>query len=468
MSAAPVIRLIPPGTDAPGADPLVSNTQTATQTPSPVLVAFSGGLDSTTLLHLLAHDPAIRDCGLRAIHVHHGLHARATAWAEHCAERCLAWDIAFDVVKVEVRRDSGLGPEAAARQARRQAFAEVLRSGETLALAQHRDDQAETFLLRALRASGPDGLGSMRPWRRFASGWMWRPLLDTPRDALAVYAAHHGLHWIEDPSNADIALDRNFLRHRVLPLLRERWPHADDAFARAAALAADASGLLTGQDATLLASVRGAGDATLSVPGLLALPAAQRARVLRHWAVTLGWPPLPAEGVARIEADLLGTRSAGAREGRMPRFAWRSVEIRRWHDALHAIDADRALPPAWSCAWDGRQPLILPNGDTWTLAGAGEFSSPLLAHARRGGERILLPARAQHHTLKHVLQEMGIAPWERARMPLLSAADGALLAAGDRIRSAGFEEWLQSQGATLVWSGEERPIITIRAAAPVG
>ena len=106
MSAAPVIRLSPPGTDP--------------QAVSAVLVAFSGGLDSSALLHLLAHDPMIRDRGLRAIHVHHGLHERADAWAGHCAERCHAWGIALDVVKVEVRRDSGLGPEAAARQARRQ------------------------------------------------------------------------------------------------------------------------------------------------------------------------------------------------------------------------------------------------------------------------------------------------------------------------------------------------------------
>ncbi len=468
MSAAPNIHLIPHGTDASGVDASGTVARTATQMPSPVLVAFSGGLDSTTLLHLLANDPAIRDRGLRAIHVHHGLHARADAWAEHCAENCLAWGIALDVVRVAVRRDSGLGPEAAARQARRQAFAETLRSGETLALAQHRDDQAETFLLRALRASGPDGLGAMRPWRRFSGGWMWRPLLETPRDALAAYATHHGLDWIEDPSNADIALDRNFLRHRVLPLLRERWPHADDAFARAAALAADASGLLAGQDATLLASVRGASGETLSVPGLLALPAAQRARVLRHWVVSLGWPPLPAEGVARIKTDLLGSRAEHASDGRMPRFAWRSVEIRRWRNALHAIDADRALPPAWSCAWDGHQPLILPNGDTWTLAGADALPSPMLAHARRGGERIQQPGRSRHHTLKHVLQALGIAPWVRARMPLLSTADGELLAAGDRIQSAGFQEWLESQGATLVLSGEERPIITIHAAPSVG
>ena len=439
MSAAPAIRLIPP--------------EAAPQTASAVLVAFSGGMDSTVLLHLLAHDPAIRARGLRAIHVHHGLHASADAWAERCSECCLAWGVGLDVVKVEVPRDSGLGPEAAARQVRRQAFAQALRSGETLALAQHRDDQAETFLLRALRASGPDGLASMRPWRPFAASWMWRPLLDTPRAALASYAAHHGLRWIEDPSNADTALDRNFLRHRVLPLLRERWPHTDAAFARAAALAAEASAILGVQDAALLASVREETGSALSVSALRALPTAQRARVLRHWVGILGWPPLPAEGVARIEADLLGAAAdAAVAEGRMPRFAWQTVEIRRWRDALHAIDTGRDLPPQWSCRWDGREPLALPNGDSLSLRGVAGFPTPLQAHARRGGERIRLPERSHHHTLKHVLQEFGIAPWERARMPLLSTEDGILLAAGDRIRSAGFEHWMQSEDARLVWT----------------
>ncbi len=449
MSSAAAIRMIPPAT-APSAGTPGASTQTL----SSVLVAFSGGLDSSVLLHLLAHDPAMLDRGLRALHVHHGLHARADAWAEHCAERCRAWGIALDVVKVEVRHDSGHGPEAAARQARRRAFAEALRSGETLALAQHRNDQAETFLLRALRASGPDGLASMRPWQRFAGGWMWRPLLDTPRDALADYAAHHGLHWTEDPSNADTALDRNFLRHRVLPLLRERWAHADAAFARSAALAADASGLLTAQDETLLASVRGdRSDGALSVSALRALPLGQRARVLRHWVATLGWPPLPAEGVARIEADLLGSGAKGADDdARTPRFAWRSVEIRRWRDALHAIDTARGLPAAWSSPWNGREPLALPNGDTLALQGAEAFEAPLLAHARRGGERILLPGRGQHHKLKHVLQAAGIAPWERARMPLLSGEDGTLFTAGDSILSADFAHWLESRNARLVWN----------------
>jgi tRNA(Ile)-lysidine synthase len=261
------------------------------------------------------------------------------------------------------------------------------------------------------------------------------------------------LRWIEDPSNDDIALDRNFLRHRVLPLLRERWPHADAAFARSAALNADASGLLAAHDEALLTSVRGESSSALSVPALRMLPAAQRARVLRRWVAALGLPPLPAKGVARIEADLLDTGSGGPVDGRTPRFAWRNVEIRRWRDALHAIDTGRELPPAWSCLWDGREPLALPNGGSLVLAGAESFAAPLEAHARRGGERILLPGRDGHHrTLKHLLQDSGIPPWERAGMPLLSTADGILLAAGNGIHSAGFEQWLESRNARLVWN----------------
>lgn len=433
MPPAPPIRLIAP--DAPTA----------------VLVAFSGGIDSTVLLHLLADDAAVRARGLRTLHVHHGLQADADDWAAHCLQACARLGIDCQVAQVAVDRDSGLGPEASARQARRAAFARHLRPGETLALAQHRDDQAETFLLRALRASGTDGLAAMRPWRAFAAGWMWRPLLDTPRAALISHAQAKSLRWIEDPSNRETALDRNFLRHHVLPLLRERWPAADAAFARAAALAAESSALLAEQDAQLLAAVREDQETSLSVPALRTLSPAQRARALRRWVVDLGWPPLPAEGVARIEADLLNT---GLDRDRMPRFAWHGAEIRRWRDRLHAIEAGRELPAAWSCLWDGRAPLALPNGDYLALIGASGFDAPLRVHARRGGERILPAGGDGHHrTLKHLLQARGIPPWDRARMPLLSdAGDDVLLAAADCATSSEFETWLRSHDARLLWT----------------
>lgn len=430
--------------DAPATLPLIP-TATAD---GAVLAAYSGGLDSTVLLHRLASDPAIRARGLRAVHVHHGLHADADLWATHCTEVCAALGIALDVHRVTVPRDSGLGPEAAAREARRAAFAASMRPGDCLALAQHREDQAETFLLHALRGSGPDGLTAMRPWRRFGDGWLWRPLLETPRSALRAYAEAHGLRWIEDPTNADPAFDRNFLRHRVLPLLRTRWPQADAGFARAATLAGESADLLAGHDRAALASA-GTDDDALSVPALRALTPPERARVLRLWTTSRGWPPLSAAALARIDAHLL---DATLPPDRQPSVDWHGRTFRRWRDALHAVDPRHALPAGWSCDWDGLVPLALPNGDRLALTGAEALPGPCRVHARRGGERLRLPGRTHRHALKHLLQDAGLPPWERARLPLLSAADGTLLAAGDRFLDAGFASWLAERSATLAWT----------------
>lgn len=426
---------------------------------APVVVGFSGGLDSTVLLHRLAADPAIRAHGLRAVHIDHGLHPDATRWAEHARTVCAALGIDCLTMAIEVPRDSGLGLEASARRARHVAFAEALAIGEVLALAQHRDDQAETFLLRALRASGPDGLAAMRPWRAFASGWMWRPLLDVPHSTLLAYAEREGLRWIEDPSNRDEALDRNWLRHRLLPLLRERWPQADAALARAAALAAEASDLLIeGDDAALTDARAGRHGEALSRRALSMLAPERRARVLRRWVEARRLPPLPAEGIARIERDLLPSA-----HDRSPVFAWRGARIAVWRDALYAFDdaalARAALPPDWSVEWDGRGALTLPNGDRLAFADADfdidPLPWPLRVRARRGGERIRLPGRTHRHALKHLLQDTDMPPWERARMPVVETLDGETLAAGDRIVSSALDAWLRAANAELRWSRED-------------
>ncbi|MDR6840178.1 tRNA lysidine(34) synthetase TilS [Pseudoxanthomonas sacheonensis] len=415
--------------------------------PAPLLVGLSGGLDSTVLLHALSADPQIREQSLRAVHVHHGLQPLAEDWANHCAEFCGSINVPLAILKVVVDRDSGEGLEAAARKARYAAFESVLREGETLVTAHHRDDQAETFLLRALRGSGPDGLAAMRPWRNFAAGLHWRPLLETPREALLAYANQHGLAWLEDPSNEDLRHDRNFLRQRILPLLRERWPQADAAFTRSAVLSADAVELLGYEDALALAMARTADPRSLSVHALLELPAPRRARVLRRWVDELGLPPLPGEGIGQIETELLPAR-ADARA----RFEWRDGVIERWRDLLHAQRRREPLPAEWSVEWSGQAPLPLPGGDLLQLQGAASFSSPLRVFARQGGERIALPGRAHSHTLKNVLQELGVPPWEREVLPLLSNGAGELVAVADLAYSAGFDAWLRESGARLHWA----------------
>jgi len=414
--------------------------------PTPVLVGLSGGLDSTVLLHALAQLPAQREAGLRAIHVHHGLHASADDWADHCVRLCAALGVSLRVVRVDVERGAGKGLEAAARAARYAACAAELRAGEVLATAHHLDDQAETFLLRALRASGPDGLAAMQEWRDFGGHRHWRPLLCLPRDELLVHAGVHDLRWIEDPSNADQSLDRNFLRLHVMPVLRQRWPHADAALARSAALSGDASALLGIEDARALAMAATLDPHVLHIAPLQALPSSRLARVLRLWVSSLQLSALPGSGVHQVATELLGAR-ADARA----RFVWGNACIQRWRDLLHAGMLREPLPLAWQAHWNGAEPLALPGGGTLTLQCSAMPATALIAHSRQGGERIRLPGRTHSHSLKHVLQDLGVTSWERSRLPLLSDGDGQLLAAGDLVYSADFDGWLRANRARLVW-----------------
>lgn len=413
---------------------------------SPVLVGFSGGLDSSVLLHWLAAAPGQRVAGLRAVHIHHGLQAQADAWAAHCSAVCAAWGVPLQVVRVAVARDGGQGLEAAARHARRDAYAALLQHGEQLALGHHRDDQAETFLLRALRGSGVDGLAAMKPHAPFAAGAVWRPLLQVARSALLAYAREHALEWIEDPSNCVDEADRNFLRLQVMPLLRTRWPQADAAFARSAELSAQSQRLHEGADQEALQRCAIA-PGVLDTARLQRQPRERRARLLRQWVRNCGLPPLPAAGVEAIERDLLpAAHHADAQ------FAWQGARIRRWRGELHLLSTTLALPPHWSVHWDGRAPLALPDGGSLVLHGAADgFDTPLQISARRGGERIQLPGRGHSHALKDLLQQQGLPPWQRRQLPLLF--DGqTLMAAGDRVIGATLQQWLDEHSATLHWT----------------
>jgi tRNA(Ile)-lysidine synthase len=182
---------------------------------------------------------------------------------------------------------------------------------------------------------------------------------------------------------------------------------------------------------------------------LAQLPRSRRARVLRRWIAELALPPLPGEGVARIESELLAAGSDSAAE-----FAWNAAVVQRWRGLLYAGRQREALPPQWRTHWRGDTPLPLPGGGSLELQGAAAFTEPLRVSARHGGERIVLPGRDHSHELKKVLQALGIPPWERRRLPLLWNSEGRLSAAGDLVYSDDFDAWLRQSGATLRWRND--------------
>ncbi|MCB1822500.1 MAG: tRNA lysidine(34) synthetase TilS, partial [Candidatus Competibacteraceae bacterium] len=239
-----------------------------------LIIGYSGGLDSHVLLHVLAtqghHWPERR---LEAIYVDHGLHTASVAWGEHCANVCRDLNLPFRVLKIDARPTPGESPEAAARRARYTAFATELSPDAALLTAHHCDDQAETLLLQLLRGAGPHGLAAMPAVSRLGEGWLLRPFLEVDRAELLAYARTHDLQWIEDASNTDIGFDRNYLRHQVLPVLRERWPAVNRTLSRSARLCAETATWLDEEAAADLARVATERPDRLAVPVLRELSA---------------------------------------------------------------------------------------------------------------------------------------------------------------------------------------------------
>ncbi|MEQ5800853.1 tRNA lysidine(34) synthetase TilS [Halomonas sp. H10-9-1] len=381
-----------------------------------VWIALSAGLDSTLLLTLAADACQRFPRPLRAIHVHHGLQAAADAFEAHCQALCRRLGVALTIERVSVDPSAGQGLEGAAREARYAAFARRVAPGETLWLAQHRDDQAETLLLAALRGSGVRGLGGMpmeRDWRRRR---LQRPLLGISRASLEAEAARRGLAWTEDPSNAECDQDRNYLRHAILPRLGERWPHAAGSLARSAALCAEADGLLAELAGIDLEGL-GGDPGRLSRDGLSRLSAARRRLLVRHCCGRLGLALPPARRLESLLAQL------GAREDAETRVAWPGGEARVWRGHLYLLAPLPIAPTGWWVAWDGRGPLATPfGGCRVSLAGPTGVEGRLWAMPRRGGERLCLAGRG-HRDLKRLLQELGVPPWVRGRLVVIHEGD---------------------------------------------
>lgn len=417
-------------------------------------IAYSGGLDSHVLLHAMANlRPRLAPRRVRAVHVDHGLSPHAKAWARHCAAVCEGLGIECTVVAVDAKPARGDSPEAAARQARYGALAGLLAPAETLLTAHHQGDQAETVLLQLLRGAGPHGLAAMPEQAPFAAGSHARPLLAFGRAELRAYAEAAHLSWVEDESNADVALDRNYLRREVLPRLRGRWPAVDRTLTRVAGHSREAAAMLDEIAAQDLRAVATPHDGALSIARLGRLDGPRLRNAVRYWLRQRRLPLPTREQLAEIEHRLL---AAGC--DRSPRVCWPGAEVRRYRDSLHAFAPLPDAPPGAVLDWDMASPAELPGGGTLyarACPGAGVkaelcYSAPVTVRYRRGGERCR-PAGTQYtRTVKNLFQEQGIPPWMRARIPLVYIGE-RLAAIADYWVCHPFQAQPQEQGMVFHW-----------------
>jgi tRNA(Ile)-lysidine synthase len=395
-------------------------------------VAYSGGLDSQVLLHALSRIiPAKR---LRALHINHAWHADSIKWANICQQTCEKLGIYCEIIPVDAHPKSGESPEAYARAARYGAMAKRIPAGDFLLTAHHRNDQAETLLLQLLRGAGLKGLASMPFCQTFAKAYLMRPLLDFTRSALYEYAQEQQLTWIEDDSNMNLRFNRNFIRHKVLPLIQQRWPQADKTIARAAINLAEAHSLLDEVAHQDWSVVQGPTPNVLVISSLLKLSVMRRSNLLRYWLKQLHFS-LPSQKQLQQIDILLNSRMDAS-----PQVNWGNVQLRRYRNYIYALNlvGNEKLFKVGLTVWKLDQTVTLPTLDqlsTKQVLGGGLAYSLLKEQQvdvtfRQGGERFYASNHQGSHPLKKLFQEWGVPPWQRNKVPLIYYQNELIAVAG--------------------------------------
>jgi len=403
-----------------------------------IYIGYSGGLDSHVLLHLCASITTLKD-KITAVYIHHGLQSEADSWARHCEKTAQGLGVELIVMRVNAVASQGESPEEAARNARYNALKTLIGIDDVLLVAQHRDDQLETVLLQLFRGSGLRGLSAMPESMVFGQGVMLRPLLNVSKLAIDDYAQAHDLYWVDDPSNLSNDYDRNFLRNAVLPLLKQRWPACDKTVARSARHCADAQLVISVLAEELFYRVFNATGKTLCIGQLKSYEVAQQQLVIRQWFQTLNLKMPSQAFVERLQSEVLSVR-----QNSDPVLSGQGYSVRRYRDKLYCL---KQVAPeiVRDSIWPAGQTSIKVSDHQTlfcVLSSAGicreQWQNAFIAvKARRGGEKIRLPGRKDHHALKKLFQEAGIPPWEREAIPLVYL-DDKLAAVGDLWISADF------------------------------
>jgi len=413
------------------------------------------------------------------VHVHHGLRPAADAWARYCRALCRKLGVSLSVRRIKVPRRRGRSLEAEARSARYAALAHGLRRGEWLLTAHHEDDQLETLLLQLLRGAGLAGLAGMPRFAIFEAGYLVRPLLGESRATLEHWLRARGVAWVDDDSNVDERFDRNYLRQRVVPLLRARWPAAAAVAARSAAHLGEARELLEVLAASDLQAGVGVGvDAArlIDLERLCKLTVARQRNLLRYWLRHRGLAMPDAAHLERIRTEL-----PAARRDARPAVRWDGGEVRRFKGRLYALSPapaasaalatssastpqaarnSRAMRPwPWrrqpSFALDGGRGVLRLVADPQGLLAATALPATLRVGMRAGGERLVIESGGPRRALKELLRVAELPPWEREGLPMVYADE--LVAAGDLFVAA---KYRATPGVTpagermrLVWEG---------------
>ena len=418
---------------------------------SPIAIAYSGGLDSSALLHL-AHAYGLQHgIAVFAFHVHHGISPNANAWLAHCESTCAALGVRFEAARVVLEKSKS-GVEAAARKLRYAALGAMCAGhGVPLMLtAHHLDDQAETVLLQLLRGSGTAGLSGMDAANAAPELLanpdlvMARPLLPVSRAELEAYVTTHAIAYVEDESNTHPRYARNALRHQVMPALAQAFPGYQERFARSAAHAQSAQRLLSELATQDLAGCLV--DDCIDVAKLRAMSLDRAYNMLRHWFALRAMRMPSTAWLTEMVTQLVEARHDAQMLVTHP-----DCHIRCHRDRLHITpklaslagqrdpdDEGVFVKTGEAFTWQGEASLAFPSyGGILHFEEAGQGldsawlqGQPLLIDFRKGGERLKPAANRPTRPLKYHYQACNVPAWERERLPVVSAGKTLLFAAG--------------------------------------
>lgn len=404
-------------------------------------IGFSGGLDSTVLLHALVQ--LNLPVTLRALHINHQISPNADAWQRQCAQFCTQLNLPFHAEKVRVK-NTGKGIEDAAREARYKVFEQHVGAGDYLFTAHHSNDQAETLLLRLMRGTGPRGLAAIAGERKLAGGGkLIRPLLHFSRTELEVYAHKQQLSWVDDESNQDDHYDRNFLRNQVVPLLQMRWPVFMRKWQQTAELCAQQEILLEefAQQDLERANIRveRAGQ-SIDLLWLKSLSSARRQNLVRFWLRTAN-----CESPETAHWQQLETQLFSAREDANVDITWAQNSLRPYQDRLFLLPVE--LP-----VLELRLVEVIADGNSGIKYLRANLPG-LQIRYRTGGERCKPMGRNHSQTLKKLLQEYQLEPWLRDWVPLVYSEEN-LVAVGDLWVCDGYVAAAGDSALQLIWQNE--------------
>lgn len=392
-----------------------------------ICIAYSGGIDSSVLLH--AACSVARQSGhvVQAIHIDHQIHKDSPLWSQHCVDYCQTLNVPIKTIQVNVQAHMQHGLEGAARTARYAAFADVVQENDVLLSAHHVDDQVETLLLQLLRGAGPAGLSACAAEKKLAAAVLLRPLLNNTRQEIEYYAKENQLDWLEDPSNQSRQHNRNYLRHEVIPVLQQRWPQLQKTISRSARWQLESATLMD-ELADIDLSAEDLSSYKLNLDCILPLAYLRKKNALRYWIRQHQYPVPSAQILEHIINDV-----ALAGDDAESCVAWQDCELRKYREHLYLQKQLPQHDQMQVLEWQIQQPLKLADIKmTLTQEALANFgisiakNETLQVRFRQGGEVIRPRGRGCQKTLKTLFQEAGVPPWLRDRIPLLFR-DGQLI-----------------------------------------